>query len=90
MSKTRPTLAAWWSEFERRAINPDAGPAQRRDMRNAFYAGAACLMQINMQIGEPDVAEEEGLAILSSLTDELLAFNAALQAELQTGKRNHR
>lgn len=82
MSKTRPTLAAWWSEFERRTIHPDAGPAQRREMRNAFCAGAACVMQINFEIGEPGVSEEQGTAILSGISDELLAFSRALQREL--------
>jgi hypothetical protein len=81
--KPKPTLAAWWSEFESKTIHRDAGPAQRREMRNAFYAGAACLMQLTVEIGEPDVSEQEGMAILSGVRDELTAFTRALRAEME-------
>ena len=80
MSKTNTrnsiplTIAANWRDYERIVLPPDAGVEQRRQTRMAFYAGASALVSITDHIGQPEVSEEAGMAILSTIQAELRAF----------------
>ena len=86
------SLAAWWQEYESQVIPRAADDIQRQEMRNAFYAGAGAVMQVNFEIGEPSVSEEEGLRMLDRLRDELLGFvrEKAAEAEVMKNRRKRR
>lgn len=74
-------IEAEWETYRRMTIPPDAPPIQLIEMRRAFYFGANALMHINQCIGEPDISEDAGLSILSSIRAELDAFLTAIQED---------
>lgn len=58
------------SIFRRQKISE----TQRTEMRKAFFAGATAMLAMVQETGEPEVSEDEGVAHLDALHDELLAF----------------
>ena len=66
-----------WESFIR-----DADPATTMrgalpELKRAFFAGAAASAQLYLEIGEPHISEEEGVARLEGLVAELQSFNVA-------------
>lgn len=72
------TLAGAWESFER-SVLATAGPVQRREMRRAFYAGAAGVIGLIMnQLEAGDDATPGDLAMMDSVLDEINAFGRAV------------
>ena len=67
-------LAESWARYARAVVPAEAGPNQRQQLRDAFYGGAGLTVLVMMAIGEPDVTEAEGLAVLSSLKDDVSRY----------------
>lgn len=77
---TSNTIAAHWAAFEALVISPTAPQIQRHEMRLAFYAGAAAVLDITYGIGGESTSEAGGVAILQSLHDESHQFAMQLMA----------
>jgi hypothetical protein len=75
------TIAANWRDYDSMVLPPDAGAVQRYETRMAFYAGAAALSAITDHIGQPEVSEDAGMAILSAIQTELRAFADELKRQ---------
>jgi hypothetical protein len=74
------TLAAGWTSFEQNVFSPEIGPVQRREMRRAFYSGAAELFSVIMAMLEPgEDATDADLTRMSDLHDELERFKEDLK-----------
>jgi hypothetical protein len=74
------TLAAGWTSFEQNVFSPGIGPVQRREMRRAFYSGAAELFSTIMAMLEPgEDATDADLTRMNDLHDELERFKEDLQ-----------
>jgi hypothetical protein len=54
------TIADSWETFEARVLAPEALPAQRHDMRVAFYAGVASMLAATLDLGE----QPEAIAVI--------------------------
>ena len=93
MSKTNTrnsiplSIAANWRDYESVVLPPDAGQVQRRETRIAFYAGASAVVSITDHIGQPEVSEDAGMAILSAIQSELRAFADELKAHQPRRRR---
>jgi hypothetical protein len=48
------SIAERWTEFERRVIASDAPQIQRDEMRLAFYAGCATLIDVENEVASVD------------------------------------
>ncbi len=75
------TLAGQWPIYERIAISPKAGDAQREDMRDAFFQGAATMLALIDRAARDDETDEQGAARLQTLASELDAYVAAKNAK---------
>lgn len=72
---TPGTLAHAWAKYDIDILgDANAGPAQRRECRTAFYAGAGQIIDLFVLTGEDDVSVEEGAAYMESLRNELRRF----------------
>lgn len=72
------TLASAWDTFHAAVLPPGAGPIQRQEMRRAFYAGAQAALLATVDISEPEVSEDAGVAALEALHDECRQFAKAI------------
>lgn len=72
------TIAAQWESFQALAMPATAPSIQRLEMRLAFYAGATALLGITQRIGEKDISDSAGVALLQSLHEEAEAFAISL------------
>lgn len=72
------TIQHAWESFAAAVLSPDAGAVQRREMRRAFYAGAHATLTVMRGLGEPEVSEDAGVAVLESLSQESQAFAVAV------------
>lgn len=68
------TIAAKWEKFVIDVLPKDAPAVQRVEMRRAFYAGAASLLNIQTKIADDDVSMDAGVMILEGIHQELLSF----------------
>lgn len=64
------TLADHWRAYRKQAMPADAGQNQVDETRNAFYGGAAMALLTVQRIGEDDISEDEGVAIIKALVKE--------------------
>ena len=64
------TIKEQWDSFRMLVVPADASEVQLQETRRAFYAGAEAMMRIQFNIGDKDVSEDEGVAILSACHDE--------------------
>lgn len=78
------TIEDCWESFSRLVIPPDAPETQIREMRVAFYAGAASMFNLCDATGEPDVSLAEGCRRLNGWKAELERFAAQLSAKGRT------
>jgi hypothetical protein len=81
VSKTK-SLHQLWVNYLEIAIPKNAGTEQVNQTRMAFYSGAAAVMNTNLRIGEPDIAEGEGTKILDDMCRELADFSDELAHKL--------
>jgi hypothetical protein len=79
-------IEAGWIGLQTRWVPADAGPLQRAEMRQAFFAGALHLFSSVMQImdddREPTAAD---LRRMDQIEAELKAFEKELLAQLTVG-----
>ena len=68
------TIAGLWASYSSSVLPASAGEIQRQETRRAFYAGASGLLGIMSGIGEPDVSEDAGVAVMEGLHQEATAF----------------
>jgi hypothetical protein len=75
------SLAGSWASFETAALPVVTGAVQRREMRRAYYAGAAGMLGTIMDMLDPgDDATEGDLDRMDALHDEILRFGEDLKA----------
>jgi hypothetical protein len=80
-SKVERTLAKDWRDFYDSILKPINAPIlQQVEMRRAFYAGAAAMFGLMMQVSADSVSEDEGERLLERLSAELDAFAEDLKA----------
>jgi hypothetical protein len=73
------TIEELWQEFAVAVIPPAASPAQHREMRRAFYAGAHGMLGAALEaVGDNDVPEEVGMQWFKDRHDEGVAFGQAI------------
>jgi hypothetical protein len=68
------TIQAEWNKFKTDAISEEATPSQVGDARLAFYAGAWSMMGMQHRLVEEGHSEEAGVAIMSGIYEEMVAF----------------
>lgn len=66
-------IAFAWEGFRKFVIPPDAGEAQLTDLKGTFFAGAHTMFEFLAAVGD-DLAEDEAMAIMSGLNEELRAY----------------
>jgi hypothetical protein len=84
------SLAEGWARFDRQ-FPADIPDVLRRNMRRAFYAGAATTFDIAVrspEMADPIGQDARGLALLERLQAELEQFASDLLAEIRTGGRH--
>ena len=74
------TIQEKWQTFRQVAIHPEAGPIQLREMKNAFYAGAAGYHAIMFSIADGSISKDAAKAIANGMVEELQAFRESLKA----------
>jgi hypothetical protein len=76
------TIAAAWASLEQNIFADDVTQTQRREMRRAFYAGAATLLGLMMEVLDPstDDATPGDLARMDGWKVELERFGVDVQA----------
>jgi hypothetical protein len=73
-----------WRQYAERLLPPNAPRVQLWECRRAYYAGAAYLFtELTARIGPDSASEDAGLALLTSVSDEIDAF----LRDVQRGKR---
>lgn len=80
MPMERATLAEAWKTYREMAVSPTAGPTQVHETKKAFYAGAAVCLMVLQRIGDDDISEDLGVAIIERLHQESRAFVEAVSA----------
>jgi hypothetical protein len=71
----KKSLAEQWTEFELSTGVAATSVVQRREMRRAFYAGAASFLDAMMRgFTQKTEPEQEDYDYLNSLTDEMEQF----------------
>lgn len=80
MTTEKSSIALSFASFAKAAIPPEATPEQLHDMEIAFFGGALTVFTIMLEGmgGEDDDDEEQGMAVISALNDELEAFSDKL------------
>lgn len=73
------TIADMWETFNRTVVPAEASDTQRREMRRAFYGGAAGFLHLQLAIPE-DTSEAAFSAFLEVWNDELEQFVLLVQA----------
>ena len=63
-----------WRDFEQKIVAKDAGPAQRREMRLAFYGGAMGVLGILTAIADAGLGQDAAIKILEGLHKESRGF----------------
>jgi hypothetical protein len=79
--KIQSTIAGEWASLEATVFTDNVSPMQRREMRRAFYSGAASLMAMIMMGLDPgDDATAADVSCLEGWREELERFSEDLQA----------
>jgi len=68
------TINQLWLDYQRLAVAHDAGSDQVRQTHQAFMAGFLSCFLLVTRIGEPDVSEDTGVEIMSTLQKEIHQF----------------
>lgn len=88
MSKPE-TIRHQWTDYSTRiwrGMN-HISEAQRNETKQAFYAGAYSLLMAIAGLGEDDVSEDAGAAVLEAYKQELEAFHIS-NINRRTGRDN--
>jgi len=69
------TVQQEWESFSKEVFRGmDVSKTQSDEMRKAFFAGATAMLAMVQETGEPEISEDEGVARLDALQDEVVAF----------------
>jgi hypothetical protein len=68
------TVAEAYAEWWRHVGNPTTPRVQVDEMRKAFYAGCAAMLELTLEASAEDRSEEEGATMMSRLNAELDTF----------------
>jgi hypothetical protein len=75
-----------WTRFERMVVPADAGPVQRAEMRKSFYAGAATLFRMLVDlsegVSEGNEPSPNDMKLMDGLAAEIEEFGQQLDAEV--------
>lgn len=63
-----------WQDFNNKVIAPEAGDTQRKEMKMAFFAGAATLFALQMEIANKNLPEREEFNALEAIRQEIYSF----------------
>jgi hypothetical protein len=63
-----------WEEFNSKVINAEAGETQRREMKAAFYGGAAALFALQMNVADRNLPQEEEYRTFENIRQEIFSF----------------
>jgi hypothetical protein len=74
--KSKKRIEKEWLDFEKRVVPKNAPAVQRQEMRRAFYAGVSSVLNIAFALGDDDISEDEGAAVLESMRQECIEFVA--------------
>jgi len=74
------TIAKEWDSYAAKVVPKNAGAVQVSETRQGFYAGAAAALNIMTTVGERNVSEAVGVAIIAGMHDELQRFVASVVA----------
>lgn len=92
MSADRKQLIAHgWRGFDKAVISPQAPEIQRTEMRMAFYAGAAVVLEVLQAISTDRVSEEAGMRAIAGMVNETREYIGSMQsaAANQRGASSH-
>jgi DNA-binding transcriptional regulator YbjK len=71
----RQRVAEHWNDFSRQVLNPALGAEERRQMRRAFYSGAASMVfGIITSVAPGSVATPEDIAVMKEVHQELREY----------------
>lgn len=67
-----------WQTYAERVLPTGADAVQRQETRRAFYAGAWEILMRMADLGEPDISEEQGVAVLEATKREIQTYVASV------------
>lgn len=67
-------IASAWNSFEKAVMPVNAHAVQRREMRRAFYAGVWAMFQEAKKLGDDNISEDTGVAVLEAIETECQEF----------------
>lgn len=70
------TIQEQWESYLNVVLPKNAPQIQVTECRRAFYAGAQAMMTVFTSIGEPDISEDAGVALIEGFNSELSSFAA--------------
>ncbi len=86
MDESQYRINRAWTRFEKMVVPADAGPVQRAEMRKSFYAGAATLFRMLVDLSDGVVKGEEpsddDMKLMDGLAAEIEEFGQELDAEV--------
>ena len=68
------TIAEQWELLSANVIPDDAPIIQRVEMKRAFYAGAAAVLDLHYIIGDTKYSEDAAIAMIDGWQDECVCF----------------
>lgn len=77
------TIQAAFEDMRSKSISPDATDTQMKLFRILFYSGAIAALAIFEDIGNSDISEDAGVAMLENLKQEGLDFMQEVLAHEQ-------
>lgn len=63
-----------WDDFLTKAVPLGWGPAQKRAMRYAFFAGAVSMAGVMKTLSKDVISEDDAIAVLEEIDEEFLDF----------------
>jgi len=75
------SIQTQWEDYAADCVDPMLSADERMQRKTAFFAGAASLMTVQMDVFE-NSDQEEAAEIMSNLSKECLAFLAVMRANM--------
>jgi hypothetical protein len=71
-----------WEQYEKEALPADAGPIQRKESKRVFYAGAATMFNLLMQVEEYSATPADGVIGMRALWADMDEFTKGVKGGL--------
>lgn len=68
------TIESQFKSFEKLVVPQDAGSAQRKDMKMAFFAGVQSVLNLQLAVADSNVSEDVAVEVLESWHSECRKF----------------